>query len=264
MSDIKNPLVSQVPTEVPLRNAPLVRVIAQVRFPLITAIAQQEFLVPFQEAVRADYPVLRQEQTQAILLGPNGAPQIQAQTAWRFSSSLGDWRASLAPEFFALETTAYVSRTDFVSRFEKLLAALGEHVTPAQVDRLGVRYIDRVTGPALADISKLVRVEIRGLAGSEASAHMLHGLTEAMFAEGSVRLLGRWGLLPAGATVDPTAVEPIPEASWILDLDTFSSESAPFDVGRIVSDTRAFAERAYTFFRWAVTDEFLKRYGAGQ
>jgi hypothetical protein len=29
----------------------------------------------------------------------------------------------------------------------------------------------------------------------------------------------------------------------------------------IVADARRYAERLYTFFRWAVTAEFLKRYG---
>lgn len=262
MSTIKDPLVSPPPEEVPLRNAPLVRVIAQVRFPLITAIAQQDYVAPFQNAVRDEYPILRQEQTQNFFLGPSGASQVQGQPAWRFSNAKGDWRASLTPDFVALETTAYTSRADFVARFRKVLAALAEHIKPAQVDRLGVRYIDRVTGESLRNIANLVRPEIRGLAGSDASAHLMHGLTEAMFGEGGIRVLGRWGLMPPNATVDPAAVEPIPEASWLLDLDMFSVEPYPFDVERIAAESHRFAERIYTFFRWAVTDEFLKHYGA--
>ncbi len=35
----------------------------------------------------------------------------------------------------------------------------------------------------------------------------------------------------------------------------------PFNVDRIAADARHFAERIYTFFRWVVTDEFLRTYG---
>ena len=44
-----NPLTATPPIEVPLKNAPLVRAIAQVRFPPILSIEQQEFVGSFQE-----------------------------------------------------------------------------------------------------------------------------------------------------------------------------------------------------------------------
>src|SRR5262249_53345171 len=112
----EDPLVAPPPAEVPLANAPLVRVIAQVRFPLVVAVEQREFIAPFQEAVRAKYPVLRQEQTQGVLLSPAGVASVPAQTAWRFSDIEGHWRVSLTPDFLALETTSYTSRSDFLSR----------------------------------------------------------------------------------------------------------------------------------------------------
>jgi uncharacterized protein (TIGR04255 family) len=71
----------------------------------------------------------------------------------------------------------------------------------------------------------------------------------------------RWGLLPPGGTVDPGAVEAIPEASWLLDIDVFQTKTRPLHVDDIVEQARGFAERIYSIFRWAVTDEFLRRYG---
>lgn len=256
-----DPLIAPPPAEVPLRDAPLVRVIAQVRFPLVIAVGQRDFIGPFQEAVRAAYPILRQEQTQGITVTVAGVAPVQAQPAWRFTDIQGHWRVSLTPEFLALETTAYTSRSDFFRRLRDLIVALDEHVGPKLVDRLGVRYIDRISGDALNDISKLVRAEVRGIAGTPAFTHVQHALTEAVFVLDSARVLARWGRLPSGATVDPTAIEPISEPSWILDLDMFSAEPYPFNVDRVVDDANRFAERIYTFFRWAVTDDFLRRYG---
>lgn len=261
MSIVGDPLVAPSPPEVPLENAPLVRVIAQVRFPTILTIEQAAFVVPFQEAIRSTYPVLRQEQAQGVLVSPVGVTPVKPQTAWRFADVAGHWRVSLTPEFLAVETTKYTSRADFLARLRTVVAALDEHVEPKLIDRLGIRYIDRLTGPAVDEIAKLVRSEVRGITGTPAASHAAHALAETLFELDDARLVGRWGLLPAGTTVDPAAIEPAPDKSWILDLDMFSASPIPFTVDRVVEDGKRFAERIYTFFRWAVTDDFLRRYG---
>jgi uncharacterized protein (TIGR04255 family) len=256
-----DPLVAPVPPEVPLKEAPLVRVIAQLRFPEILSVEQRDFVAPFQEAIRSTYPVLRQEQTHGFVLGPGAIAPAKAQTVWRFGDTTGHWRVSLTPDFLALETTKYVSRRDFFARLKTLAQAIQKHIEPAQLDRLGVRYIDRLTGTAVDDIAKLVRPEVRGITGTPASAHAAHALSESVFELPDARVLARWGALPAGATVDPAAIEPANERSWILDLDMFSGAPMPFDVERVVAEATRYAERIYTIFRWAVTDDFLVRYG---
>lgn len=262
MSDNVDPLVAPPPAEVSLTDAPLVRVITQLRFPEILSVEQREFVAPFQEAIRPTYPVLRQEQTQGLVFGPAGvALPVKPQTAWRFSDAAGHWRVSLTPDFLALETTRYVSREDFFGRLRALAEALCEHIEPAQIDRLGVRYIDRITGEAVADLSKLVRSEVRGIAGTIAATHTVHAMSESVFELPGARVLARWGVLPPNATVDPAAIEPANEKSWVLDLDMFSSAPMAFDVEQVVTEARRYAERIYTVFRWAVTDEFLARYG---
>ncbi len=256
-----DPLVAAPPAEVPLRDAPLVRVIAQVRFPLVLSVEQRDFVAPFQEAIRASYPVLRQELTQEGLASPAGIVATQPQTAWRFEDIEGCWRVSLTPQFLALDTTAYTSRADFFDRLRDVVVALDAHVGPKQVDRLGVRYIDRISGDAVHEIEKLVRPEVRGIAGALPSAHVLHTLTESMFTLEGAQIVTRWGRLPAEATVDPAAIEPMNETSWILDIDMFSADAFPFSVARVDADARRFAGRVYAIFRWAVTDDFLRRYG---
>jgi uncharacterized protein (TIGR04255 family) len=263
LAEIQNPLSAPLPAEVPLPEAPLVRVIGQVRFPPVLSLEKREFIASFQEAIRATYPVLRPEQAQSIVLGPQGVAPGPKQIAWRFSDVDGGWRVSVTPEFVAIETTSYTSRHEFLQRLRFVLEAFAEHVEPALVQRLGVRYIDRVTGDALADISTLVRQEVLGIMATPLSEHARHSLTETVFAlpDSNEQLLARWGLVPAGATVDPNAIEPIGEASWVLDVDMFSNEEHPFIPEEIVNTARRFSERLYSVFRWAVTDDFLRRYG---
>jgi uncharacterized protein (TIGR04255 family) len=261
MSAIVNPLEAPPPAEVPLQAAPLVRVIAQLRFPEILSVGQREFVAPFQEATRGTYAVLRQEQTQGILFGPGGIAPVKPKIAWRFTDTTGDWRVSLTSEFLALETTRYVSRSDFFSRLQFLTEAVIEHIGPSQLDRLGVRYIDRITGPEVDAIASLVRPEVRGIVGTSIATQAVHTISESLFELTDARMLARWGCLPPGQTVDPAAIEPAAVKSWILDLDMFSVAPMPFGVDQVISEAQRYAERIYALFRWAVTDEFLIRFG---
>lgn len=256
-----NPFEALPPEEVPLQAAPLVRVIAQLRFPEILSVEQRDFVAPFQEATRDTYAVLRQEQTHGILMGPGGIAPAKPKIAWRFSDSSGAWRVSLTSEFLALETTRYVSRSDFFSRLRFLADAVLEHIGPSQLDRLGVRYIDRITGSEVDAIASLVRPEVRGIVGTSIASQAVHTISESLFELTDARMLARWGCLPAGQTVDPSAIEPLAEKSWILDLDMFSTAPMPFAVDQVISEAQRYAERIYTVFRWAVTDEFLIRFG---
>jgi uncharacterized protein (TIGR04255 family) len=233
-----------------------------VRFPTIAAIEQSSFIAAFQEAIRTEYPVLRPEKAKAVFFGPQGVAPMPEQTIWRFADVDGSWRVSLAPEFMAVETTAYRSRRGFLERLKGALEALDEHVQPKVVDRLGVRYIDRVEGNAVDEIARLVRPEVGGLVTSVLAPHVQHAISEVLLSVGDdASMLARWGRLPQNATVDPSVMEPIAERSWILDLDMFTNRSVRFELGQVLEKVEAFAQRTYAFFRWAVTDEFLRRYG---
>jgi uncharacterized protein (TIGR04255 family) len=261
MADLYDPLTAQAPAEVPLTDAPLARVIAQVRFPKQLSIESRDAVAAFQRSVGEAYPVLREEASQGVLLGKGGAQTTKPETAWRFADVAQEWKLSLAPDFLSLDTTRYLSRSDFLARLRSALDALESHVGPKLVDRFGLRYIDRITGDALSDITRMVRPELCGLIGTASGAHATHALTETMFTLDTGQLRARWALLPQDATHDPASLEPLPEVSWVLDLDMFRTGPRPFSVDNVMEDAERFAERIYTFFRWAVTDDFLRRYG---
>jgi uncharacterized protein (TIGR04255 family) len=258
-----NPLIEAVPPEIPLSNSPLVRVISQVRFPIIVSIEKREFIGPFQEAIRDTYPVLRVEQTRGIIMGPEAIEPTQSNITWRFSDMEGKWRASLAPGFVALETTSYTSRSDFLERFRILLEAVNTHIGPKLADRLGIRYIDRVTGDQVQEIARLVRKEILGILATPAGDCVQHALSESIFKvpNSKAQMLARWGQLPPDVTPDPGAIEPVSGKTWILDIDMFCVEPRPFDTVKLIDETHNYAERVYAFFRWAVTEDFLRLYG---
>lgn len=263
MAEHSNPLSAPTPAEVPLPDAPLVRVIAQVRFPPILALEERTFAASFQDATRTVYPLVRQEQIQNLMLNSSGVTPVQRQSAWRFSDVDDEWRVSVGTGFIAIETTCYKSRDDFIERLRFVLDTFSEHVKPVFMQRLGVRYIDRVTGDALAKIGNLVQPEVLGIMGTRNPEHVQHSFTETLFTLPGLKeqLLARWAWLPAGATLDRNAIEPVDEPSWLLDLDLFSNERQEFMSEVITAAVRRYAERIYTMFRWVVTDEFLREYG---
>src|SRR3546814_2880379 len=71
--------------EVHLPKAPLVRVIAQVRFPTILAVRNPDVVASFQEALRATYPILNQELVHNISLGQGQAPNVHQGLIWRLA-----------------------------------------------------------------------------------------------------------------------------------------------------------------------------------
>ena len=258
-----NPLTAPPPKEVPLENAPLIRVLAQVRFPNILSIEDKGFVAPFQESIRNIYPILKPEQTTGFVIGASGITTGSPKMVWRFTDTSGNWRVSLAPDFLAIETITYSSRSDFLHRLERILVALNEHIKPQIVERFGLRYVDRLDGKDIENLSTLVRSEVAGIIVSEFRDQIHQNINESLFKlpgkEGQI--LARWGLLPANATIDPSTIEPINEPSWVLDLDMSLVERREFSVEDLMSDAQEFAERIYTFFRWAVTPDFLRRFG---
>ena len=253
--------------EIPLERAPLVLVVAQVRFPTVASIAEdQAFIAPFQERLRDAYPVLRPEQQAQLMLGPEGPVQQSTGRLWRFEQHNGPWSVTLTPDFVALSTSSYTSHQDFLDRLAATLNALEEWLKPAVCDRLGVRYVDRITDARLLEgLGSLLRPEVLGAASIETGDENVvrqHSLVDSAFrhTDGS-ELRARWGTLPANSTFDP-AIPAISEVSWVLDLDMSTTAPEDFSASALARRAQVFAEHIYRFFLWAVTDEFLDRHGA--
>lgn len=262
---VDNPFAGEAVEEVQLLRAPLVRVVAQVRFPKILSLATEIGVSEIQAELRQRYPILRQEHTVGILITPSGVSQggQETETVWHLQSKTGDWTVSLGSSFVALDTTAYTSRADFCDRLDAVLDVIVRVVDPVVVERIGLRYTDRLADPAeLASLPELVRPEILGgyAIALPDGVNLEHTLCESLYAFDAGNLMARWGVLPPGAVFD-VGVPAVARRSWILDLDVFKEGRTDFDVSDLSTMTRRFADQAYRFFRWAVTEKLLRQAG---
>lgn len=263
------PLTTAPPKEVPLPRAPLVRVIAQIRFPPILTILHPDKVATFQEELRDIYPNLNKEQAYQVNLDADQAPQVSGDLIWRLSEGGQSpcWRVSLSTSFVALETTDYKNRKDFHERLRRVVSSLEKTFNPTEVNRLGIRYIDQLKGDAVSRIHDLIKPEVLGILRPMSASPMTisrateNVFTQAIFQAKEGFITGRWGNIAPNTTYAPNLLEPIQEPSWVLDLDMFTQDTQPFKCTKLINIGKSFSARIYSVFREMITDEFLKFYG---
>ncbi|WP_172721030.1 TIGR04255 family protein [Pseudooceanicola lipolyticus] len=263
-----DPLFGEVPERVPLSNAPLVRVLGQVKFPRIAKISEETYIADFQEAIRGEYPHFQHDMIQGldiVLVGNELKPRQLTTFVWRFFDASRALRVSLGPDAITLETGKYESRNDFLARFEFILEKLFETIRPSLVERVGFRYVDRLqASDDLETLPELVHPELLNVLQSGLVQHIDISMTEITGTTKEGKIIARYGLAPPQYSHDPEMAPPVSEKSWVLDVDSYSTNCAgqSFDTQMLCSELDNVAARAYAFFRWSVTEKFLERFGA--
>lgn len=262
-NNLPSPLGGEPPAEIPLPRNPLVRVLAQAQLPGILKVSLREEAAKFQELVRRDYPLFDEDATMELRIGVGVSPiqQQVSSSVWRFSDSDRQWRVSLSPNSVSLEAMAYTNRNEFLERLSTVLETIEALFSPQITPRIGLRYLDQISGEGFENITKMVRAGMLGLIGDGTRPHIQHALSEAMMEVEEGMVLLRWGILPPNIVIDPSIMSPRPEQSWILDIDAYDAKPRPFDHVALSEAFTRLAHRSYAVFRYVVTDEFLRFFG---
>jgi len=263
------PLSLTSPDKRQLLRSPLVLVVAQVRHEEIVDLGSGRAMLEVHGALGGPsgrYPRSEQaiEQATNAQLGPGMLPMaMQTQRkGWRLRSSDGAWTISLMPEYFSLETTAYMTwGGDLRPRFAELLAAVARSIDPATQQRIGVRYVDRITDPHV-DTPQ----EWKGYIAPEFLGPLLHArLGPAALATqqqididagDEVRSSIRHGYF-----ADPVRANAL---TYLLDFDVYRETIRTFDKEDILDTLDAFNLLALQLFQQAVTDRLLDHLGRSQ
>lgn len=265
-----DPLFGGIPKSVHLADAPLVRVLGQVRFPKIVKISEESYIADFQEAIRKKYPHFQSDVVKGVelnLAGEELQHRMMSSVIWRFSDPSRAIRVSLAQDAITLETASYVSRDDFLGRLSFILECLNKTIVPSSVERVGFRYVDRLHNDEhLESLAQLIQPELLNVLQPNLTPKIEISMTEITGATAEGKLIARYGLAPAGFSHDPEVAPPVKTRSWVLDVDSYSINCAgqEFDVRMLHDKLDKVAARAYAFFRWSITKEFLERFGATQ
>lgn len=260
---LSSPFGDEELDEVPLPRAPLVSVVAQIRFETASVMANETAGRDIVTQLGREFPAKEETKEQRVLLG-GGAPQVsEGSTLWRLTSRDGYTRVTFSDSFMSLDTSRYTSRATFCDTFRMALEPLLAVAEPRSIERAGFRYINQITNESvLGRLEQLVRPELRGI-GSVPLPDTISldvDLAQAAYSVGDGGLQARWGVIPGGVQLDP--VIPAADArSWVLDVDTFDAVPDSSTATQLADRVSDLSSRAYRFFRWAVTDNFLAEFG---
>jgi uncharacterized protein (TIGR04255 family) len=248
--------------EIYLPRAPLAMALAQVRFPQCPELIDEDHLGQLRDRLKARYPILREDKAVGFLISAGGLAEAPpSERIVRFKDKAETWQVSIGQSFIALSTSTYSTRDDFCTRFEETVAAAADVASPPIFDRVGIRYINRFTGDDLVELGSLVTEPFLGLTSLDLTpASIVQSFTQTILHLAEGEITARWGLLPAGAVLDPALV-PVDTPSWILDVDVYQERKGDFVAAEIDRQTRQYADLAYRFFRMATTDNLLRRAG---
>lgn len=267
-NQLETPFGTDEPDEIHLTEAPLARVIAQLRFPALSAMAGGSSTQDFVGQLSTEYPFINEgsEVLPAFIQADlaNASPQPTLSPVWQVRSSDENWFVSLGKGGLSLETTKYTSRAEFTARFARAANVFFDIFQVQRFERFGIRYINRVDNPdILPRIPKLVRPEFAGTSVLKvpAGTTLHHEILESQYDRGHSTTLVRCGYLPPQSTID-LAVPPASGPSWILDIDSAITDTSRISVEAIQGLTDELFGYNYHFFRYAVSSEFLKLFGA--
>jgi uncharacterized protein (TIGR04255 family) len=261
------PLTLPAPDQTQLARSPLEVVVAQVRHEKRLAVSNSSTALAVHEALGGGdgpYPLIDEVTAAAmfnvVVAGAN-APAASAEsqlTGWRLHDVEGTWVVTLMPDHFALETTRYTTwDAEFALRLQAVIAAVTEHVKPAFEQRLGLRYVDRITDPEVSEIAgwrPYIRAEVLGvichpeLGGAVAGAQQ-----QVLFDLGG----GVAGALRHGPIRDPEGKG----FSYLLDYDVFREGGRPFDPDTVRATFEGFNTLALQLFQATVTSDLLSYLG---
>jgi len=243
-------------------------VVAQLRFPPEMALAQPETMTAIQAGLRDRYPIALGRESRLeveIVAGPGDAPQVSPSVVTpgplRFADEQNEWIASVATDALSLETKIYHNGEEFKARWAELVTAFLNIVTPARVDRFGVRYINQLAhtdARSVEDWSRFLDTELMGsIASPVLSSRVVRASDQAWLAVGidggSIRRV--YSQNPAGVT---------PSSVIVLDFDLFSAEPFPFGIEEIGARFDRYHKWAWNLFRRSITDEMVSALGEAE
>jgi len=234
---------------------PLDEVICQLRFPPVLRI-DAEIPAAFQESVRLEYPLLREQRT---LIQTTGVPAdfsqllgsvtpLGGRKSYQFASTDETWRITLMRDFIALTCRNYRKWEEFKGHLEGPLEALAQHYQPAFYSRLGLRYRNIIVRSKLSldgvSWKELLQPHVAGELGSEI-APSIEDIRQQLLLKQSEHN-SKITIQHGTANVKDTG-----EECYYIDADFFTERR--IEIGEADQILNYFNQQSGRLFRWCIT-----------
>lgn len=241
-----------------LQRSPLTNVICQVRYDLTSQASDPRTARDFFDRLgtggrfeRLDQVI---ESALNVAVASGSAPAVSQQagnSGWRLSASEGARIISLMPTHVSVEATEYDGwEADFAPLLSEVLVAVADLVNPVFEQRLGLRYINQITEPAVREAP-----EWRGWIDESFLALSTHGELGEMVA--FQRQQTTLELDEQARCTLNTGFSPDPDRdgllTFLLDFDVSREGMRPFVVDSIRQAADLFNSYALRLFHLATT-----------
>lgn len=186
-----------------------------------------------------------------------GSPNVRETktSGWRLTSSDGAWVVTLMPDNFSLETSAYTTWTaDFAPRLDALIDAVSAHIGPTLEQRIGLRYVDRITELGLTELAAwqpYLRPELLGLVVHPELGPGVRGYQHQV-------LIDLADEVHAGLRHGPVKEPGKDVIDYQLDYDIFRQGGRAFEVDAIKAAAAQFNVYALQLFQATISDQLLE------
>lgn len=250
----------------PLKNPPVYFTLAQVRFNALLKL--QEFLPAIQEQMRkAGFPDFSNQTSIVLQLNvAEGRPVPTPVHRERFTFGSVDRKHAfvLDQDSLTFQSTQYGRFETFSETFIKGLSLVHEPVQLSFIERVGLRYLDRVTPPPDDKLEAYLRPEVLGLS-ARLKGKAMQSYSETLNAVDNIVLRARVviqegglsfppDIVPGEMAFDERYVVTFGGRHAILDNDGSITERAVFDLSLIAKQLDAIHVVIGDAFRASVTD----------
>jgi uncharacterized protein (TIGR04255 family) len=210
-----------------LSNAPLVAVVAQIKFSNQSSLATHRGASTFQDSLIDHYPRLLAESQSTITAAP-GNVSSSAIPQWRLTDFDNIWSCVIGPEQVTVETKAYKNWPSMRERLDEALAALGSVAAPKIRERIGLRYVNHIPANPDGSYTGLVNPRLLGLSEVPGWKDTLAVvMSQLVLSDGGTQMALRYGR--------GTGIIGLPEAAWVLDIDCSDESPAKFDTTELLN-----------------------------
>lgn len=250
------------PDKTRLARSPLELVVCQIRYEQTLQASDSHTALAFHRDLggsKGPYPNAEQFRGQTINVNlgqPAPVTESVNVSGWRFTAQDSTWVVSLMPDHVSLETAKYSDWDEFRERLGQLVDSTVEHLNPAFEQRIGLRYIDRITELGLnhpREWQPFVIPELFGLVGHPSIGDRVRATQQQLVLEIEDDILCS---MRHGFIQDPGGDGAV---DYLLDFDLGRQGGRPFDAQDIRNTADTLNEYALQLFQACITPDLLER-----
>jgi uncharacterized protein (TIGR04255 family) len=253
--------------EAPLARSPIVSVVWQLRFEEHPTLAAPQTVLRFQELLggpeKFSLTLVPKFQLSMQATGPvaENAPKPVTSTTgggWRLAAADGSWQISAESGSLAVEAIRYGAwEQDFLPRLQQVLGVLQEVGAPVIESRLGLRYVNILTGSAVGKPPMSAAGELAGLV----APWLLGPLNEPRMQDTVQASQGRavFDFEQANAILNHGVISTeTHELGYLIDIDAFREGGRALHIDDVLAQTAVLHGVALGLFQASLTSDALK------